>query len=41
LLVSIAEDALDEAMRSLQKAGVAAHLIGTVVSERTGAIRLH
>ena len=41
LLVAIAKDALDEAIRSLQKAGVAAHLIGTVVSERTAAIRLH
>jgi selenide, water dikinase len=41
LLVAIADEALDSAMRALETAGVSAHLIGTVIPERTEAIRLH
>jgi selenide, water dikinase len=41
LLVAIAGDAVDQAIGALERAGVAAHLIGTVVPEGTAAIRLH
>jgi selenide, water dikinase len=41
LLAAIAPDALDSAIRSLNNAGVAAHLIGTVIPQRAEAIRLH
>jgi selenide, water dikinase len=41
LLVAIAEDALDGAIRALTAAGVTAHLIGTVIAERAEAIVLH
>jgi selenide,water dikinase len=41
LLVAIAEDAIDRAIQALKHAGVPAHLIGTVIPEGTGAIRLH
>jgi selenide,water dikinase len=40
LLVAIAEDMLDRAIRALEAAGVTAHLIGTVTPERSAAIRL-
>ena len=40
LLVAIAEDEIDRAMRALRNAGVTAHLIGTVMAERPEAIRL-
>jgi selenide,water dikinase len=41
LLVAVAEGAMEAAVRALESAGVAAHLIGTVIPERTEAIRLH
>jgi selenide, water dikinase len=41
LLVALAASALDGALRALETAGVAAHLIGTVMPERTEAIHLH
>jgi selenide, water dikinase len=41
LLVAIGEEETEHAIRALRSAGVTAHLIGTVVPEGTGAVRLH